>query len=45
MRLWQVTELGEPDEVMPLVESSIPNRHPASWFARVLASPANFPMP
>ncbi|MFT4287203.1 NADPH:quinone oxidoreductase family protein [Nocardioides sp.] len=43
MRAWQVAELGEPAQVMKLVELPDPEPGPAQLLVRVLASPANFP--
>ena len=43
MRAWQVAELGEPAQVMQLVEVPDPEPGPRQLAVRVLASPANFP--
>ncbi|SFP36160.1 MULTISPECIES: NADPH:quinone oxidoreductase family protein [Actinomadura] len=43
MKAWQVAELGEPAEVMRLVEVADPRPGPGQLVVRVLASPANFP--
>jgi NADPH2:quinone reductase len=43
MRAWQVTELGEPRDVLELVEVPDPVPAPGQLVVRVLASPANFP--
>lgn len=43
MRAWQVGELGEPRDVLRLVEVPVPDPGPAQLLVRVLAAPANFP--
>ncbi|RHW24758.1 NADPH:quinone oxidoreductase family protein [Nocardioides immobilis] len=43
MRAWQVAGLGEPADVMTLVEIADPEPGPRQLVVRVLASPANFP--
>lgn len=43
MKGWQVAALGEPREVMSLVEVADPVAGPGQLVVRVLASPANFP--
>jgi len=43
MKAWQVAELGEPADVMRLVEVADPEPGPSQLVVRVLASPANFP--
>jgi NADPH2:quinone reductase len=43
MKAWQVGELGEPAEVMQLVELADPPPGPQQLVVRVLASPANLP--
>lgn len=43
MRAWQVAELGEPAQVMRLVDVPDPEPGPRQLVVRVLASPANFP--
>jgi NADPH:quinone reductase-like Zn-dependent oxidoreductase len=43
MRAWQVSELGEPRDVLRLVEVADPEPGPGQAVVRVLASPANFP--
>jgi NADPH2:quinone reductase len=43
MRAWQVAELGEPRDVLRLVEVDDPAPGPGQLVVKVLASPANFP--
>ena len=43
MKAWQVASLGEPADVMQLVELPDPEPGPGQLVVRVLASPANFP--
>lgn len=43
MKAWQVAALGEPAEVMQLVDLPDPEPGPRQLVVRVLASPANFP--
>jgi len=43
MKRWQVTELGEPSEVLRLVETDVPVPGPGQVVVEVLASAANFP--
>jgi NADPH2:quinone reductase len=43
MKAWQVAELGEPRDVLRLVDVADPKPGPAQLMVRVLASPANFP--
>ena len=43
MRAWQVTELGEPREVLRLLELPDPEPGPGELLVRVLACAANFP--
>ncbi len=43
MRAWQVAELGEPRDVMRLVDVADPEPGPGQLVVRVLAAPANFP--
>lgn len=43
MRAWRVTELGDPAQVMRLLEVQTPGPGPGQIVVRVLASPANFP--
>lgn len=43
MRAWQVTELGEPKDVLRLVEVVDPSPGPGQLLVRVRAVPANFP--
>ena len=43
MKTWQVAELGEPRDVMNLVDIADPVAGPGQLVVRVLASPANFP--
>ncbi|WP_203338061.1 NADPH:quinone oxidoreductase family protein [Nocardioides limicola] len=43
MKAWQVNALGEPAEVMRLVDVPDPTPGPGQLVVRVLASPANFP--
>ncbi len=43
MKAWQVAELGEPAQVMQLVEVAEPEPGPHQVVVRVLATPANFP--
>ena len=43
MKAWRVGELGEPRDVMRLVEVDDPQPGPGQVVVRVLASPANFP--
>ena len=43
MRAWQVTELGEPRDVLRLVDVPEPTPGPGQVLTRVLAAPANFP--
>ena len=43
MKAWQVTELGEPRDVLRLVDVPDPEPGPGQLVVRVLASPANFP--
>ena len=43
MKAWQVGRLGEPAEVMELVEAADPEPGPGQLVVRVLAAPANFP--
>ncbi|MEW2329714.1 NADPH:quinone oxidoreductase family protein [Micromonospora chersina] len=43
MKAWRVTELGEPRDVLRLVEMPDPEPGPGQLVVRVLASPANFP--
>jgi NADPH2:quinone reductase len=43
MRAWQVAELGEPKEVMRLVDVDDPQPGAGQLVVKVLASPANFP--
>ncbi|MGN6160977.1 MAG: NADPH:quinone oxidoreductase family protein [Marmoricola sp.] len=43
MKAWQVAELGEPRDVMSLIDVPDPAAGPGQLVVRVLASPANFP--
>ena len=43
MRAWQVTELGEPRDVLRLTSLTEPEPGPGQVLVRVLAAPANFP--
>jgi NADPH2:quinone reductase len=43
MRAWQVAELGEPRDVMRLVDVADPEPGPGQLVVKVLAAPANFP--
>ena len=43
MRAWQVTELGEPRDVLTETDTDIPHIHGAQLLVRTLAAPANFP--
>ena len=43
MRTWRVAELGEPREVLDLVERDAPEPGPGQVLVRVRASPINFP--
>ena len=43
MRAWQVAGLGEPRDVMRLVDVTAPDPAPGQLLVRVMASPANFP--
>jgi len=43
MRAWRVAALGEPAEVMSLVDVPDPEPGPGQLVVRVLAAPANFP--
>ncbi|MEU1688362.1 NADPH:quinone oxidoreductase family protein [Micromonospora sp. NPDC005707] len=43
MRAWRVTALGEPVDVLRLVDVTDPTPGPGQLVVRVLASPANFP--
>ncbi len=43
MKAWQVAELGEPRDVLRLVEVDDPAPGPGQLVVKVLASPANFP--
>jgi NADPH2:quinone reductase len=43
VKAWQVSALGEPVEVMRLVEAEDPTAAPGTLVVRVLASAANFP--
>lgn len=43
MKAWRVTELGEPRDVLRLVDVPDPEPGPGQLVVRVLASPANFP--
>lgn len=43
MRAWQVTELGEPTDVLTEADIDIPEIHGAQLLVRTLAAPANFP--
>jgi len=43
MKAWQVAELGEPGDVLRLVEVDDPAPGPGQLVVKVLASPANFP--
>ncbi|WP_433280584.1 NADPH:quinone oxidoreductase family protein [Micromonospora sp. CA-244673] len=43
MKAWQVTALGEPVDVLRLVDVANPDPGPGQLVVRVLASPANFP--
>jgi NADPH2:quinone reductase len=43
VKAWRVAELGEPKEVLRLVEVADPTPGPGQLVVRVLASPANFP--
>lgn len=43
MKAWQVAALGEPRDVMNLIEVPDPTAGPGQLVVRVLASPANFP--
>jgi NADPH2:quinone reductase len=43
VKAWRVAELGEPEDVLRLVEVSDPTPGPGQLVVRVLASPANFP--
>ncbi|MET7967105.1 NADPH:quinone oxidoreductase family protein [Micromonospora sp. NPDC005305] len=43
MRAWRVTALGEPVDVLRLVDVTDPAPGPGQLVVRVLASPANFP--
>jgi NADPH2:quinone reductase len=43
MKAWRVSELGEPKDVLQLVEVDDPQPGPRQLLVRVLASPANFP--
>jgi NADPH:quinone reductase len=43
MKAWQVAELGEPRDVLRLVEVVDPEPGPGQLLVKVLAAPANFP--
>ncbi len=43
MRAWQVRELGEPGDVLDLVELTVPGPGPGQVLVRVLTAAANFP--
>ncbi|MFV2196863.1 NADPH:quinone oxidoreductase family protein [Nocardiopsis sp. LOL_012] len=43
MKAWQVAELGEPRDVLTLVDVTDPEPGPGQLVVKVLASPANFP--
>lgn len=43
MKAWQVARLGEPKDVLDLVDVAEPEPGPGQIVVRVLASPANFP--
>ncbi|MFG3298053.1 NADPH:quinone oxidoreductase family protein [Micromonospora chersina] len=43
MKAWRVTELGEPRDVLRLLDVPDPEPGPGQLVVRVLASPANFP--
>ena len=43
MKAWRVTELGEPRDVLALVEVADPEPAAGQLLVKVLASPANFP--
>jgi NADPH2:quinone reductase len=43
MKAWQVAELGEPKDVLQLVDTATPVPGAGQALVRVLASPANFP--
>ena len=43
MRAWQVTELGQPRDVLRLVDVADPEPGPGQLAVAVLAAPANFP--
>ena len=43
MRAWQVTELGEPSDVLRLDEVDVPDPAPGQVVVRTLATAANFP--
>ncbi|MGR6319856.1 NADPH:quinone oxidoreductase family protein [Micromonospora soli] len=43
MRAWRVAELGEPHDVLRLVEVTDPRPGPGQLVVKVLACPANFP--
>ncbi|HHU10518.1 MAG TPA: NADPH:quinone oxidoreductase family protein [Intrasporangiaceae bacterium] len=43
MRAWQVTELGEPKDVLTEVDAEMPEIHGAQLRVRTLAAAANFP--
>jgi NADPH:quinone reductase len=43
VRAWQVVELGEPRDVLRLVDAADPEPGPGQLVAKVLATPANFP--
>ena len=43
MRAWQISTLGEPDDVMTLVEAPTPEVRPGHVLVDVLATALNFP--
>lgn len=43
MRAWQIAELGEPRDVLRLVDVAEPEPGSGQLMVKVLASPANFP--
>ncbi len=43
MRAWQVTELGEPRDVLRLADLDVPAPDPTQVVVRTLATAANFP--
>ena len=43
MKAWSVTSLGEPKDVLQLVDAPTPEPGPRQVLVRVLASAANFP--